>query len=479
MAPIPFPLGSYPGKRGHESAGRLVNAFSEPLGPGAPAVATIKRTAGLRQFSSDVTADETPVTLSGFRGMIAVGNFIYAAFADLLVYIDEDGAVLSVGALSGTQPVSFSRNNKSPVPDIVVTTENASYIVTTTTITEITDGDLPVSTCNTFQDGYTFFGTSSGQIFASGLNDASSINSLDVIQLEAKPDGGVRVVSFDQYLIGFGQTSAEVFSNTANETGFPFTRIAVMPRGLAGFRAVAGFEDGFTKALIWVGDDNGVHVLSGFQPVRISIPDVDRDIEATADKDDLEILVYLAGGHAFAAVSGDAWSWEYNFTTQQWHERASYLHERWRATGNSCRAFGKWLVGDRLSGRILEVTPAVYDEVDGPMIWCVESAPSQSFPDGTLVPRADFNFSPGTGIVTGSQPMQTEPRVAVSWSDNGGLSWGNPLLRGLGPQSETPVVRVNRTGRTGRQGRRWRLEVSDAVYVSFMGGDMAVDRVRA
>jgi hypothetical protein len=67
--------------------------------------------------------------------------------------------------------------------------------------------------------------------------------------------------------------------------------------------------------------------------------------------------------------------------------------------------------------------------------------------------------------------------VEISWSDDGGYAWSNPLRRKLGRQSETlqQISLVACTGRTGWQGRRWRLDVSDPVHVGFMGGTQSED----
>src|SRR5690606_5186776 len=113
MTAIPFPLGSFPGSKPHESGGRLVNAMAEPLGPGAPASAVLKRTPGLKAFTSATTDQGTELT--GFRGAILIGNNLFAAFEDILVYTTSAGGIpIEVGALSGTAPVSFSRNNRAP-----------------------------------------------------------------------------------------------------------------------------------------------------------------------------------------------------------------------------------------------------------------------------------------------------------------------------------------------------------------------------
>ena len=139
--------------------------------------------------------------------------------------------------------------------------------------------------------------------------------------------------------------------NIGNPEGFPFGRVAVIKRGLIAPYAVAGYQDGFGKALVWVGDDNGVHILDGYTATRISTPDVDRDIEALADKSGIECAGLHHSGAAFVCVSSPEWTWEFNLTTQMWNERRSKLRDgtlldRWRGTGDSVFAFEKWLIGD-------------------------------------------------------------------------------------------------------------------------------------
>lgn len=478
MPPIAFPLSSYPGRRTHESAGRLINCYAEPLGPGAPGEAKIVSVAGLMEFSPETTDDVSPIPLEGYRGAILVGSNIFAAFKDILVKIQSDGTVTTIDDLDGEDRVQFSRNNKSPVPDVVATTSLASYLCTISSVTQIADADLISVISNTFQDGYTFYGAAARIVQASAINDAGNVDALDITTAEAKAGDLKRVISYDQHLWIMCDTWIEAFRNTANPTGFPFTRVAVISRGLAGAYAVTGYQDGFGKALVWVGDDHGVHILSGYSAVRISTPDVDRDIEAVADKSTLEMQCYISVGQAFVTLSSPEMprTWEYNLTTQRWHERKSYLLTRWRGTGDCIFAFGKWLIGDTESGKLFEITTNTRKEDAKPLIYRVESAPAQDFPRGMFVSRADFNFAPGTGRVAGEEPIETDPQVGIDWSDNGGLTWSNPLLRPLGRQDTNPRITVLRTGRTSEQGRRWGVTVSDPVYTALLGGEMEANR---
>jgi len=481
MPSIPFPLGSFPGRRTHESAGRLINAYAEPLGPGAVSPAKIVSSAGLLQFTAAMTNDETPVPLAGYRGAILVGSTLYAAFANTLVFIDETGTVTKVpGSLPGTDRVQFSRNNKQPVPDVVATIPSSSYLCSTSAITAFTPPGMSEIT-NVFMDGYTFYADAFGTIQASQINDAATFNALDVTTAQAKAGQLRRLISYDQHLFAMCETWIEVFRNTGNLEGFPFSRVAVINRGLIAPYAVAGYQDGFGKALVWVGDDNGIHILDGYTATRISTPDVDRNIEALGDKLGIEMNCYITSGAAFVSVSSAEWTWEFNLTTQQWSERHSKLRDgttlpRWRGTGDSVFAFEKWLIGDTHSGKLHEITSDARKDDDAPLVMRIESAPTHDFPRGLAVPRADFNFVPGTGRAPGEDPIETDPQIMISWSDDGGLHWSNPLWRSIGRQDTNPEITVLRTGRTAAQGRRWALEISDPVYVGFLGGDMTIER---
>ena len=100
----------------------------------------------------------------------------------------------------------------------------------------------------------------------------------------------------------------------------------------------------------------------------------------------------------------------------------------------------------------------------------------QNFPNRLRIARADFNWVPGVGIVSGAGPTYTNPQVAISISNDGGLNFSNPLLRSLGVQANgVQRVWVTNMGQSGAQGDRWRMDVSDPVYSSFMNATQSSD----
>jgi len=87
-------------------------------------------------------------------------------------------------------------------------------------------------------------------------------------------------------------------------------------------------------------------------------------------------------------------------------------------------------------------------------------------------------YTSGGTAVDVTQPANViTPSVAISLSKNGGISWGNPLIRQLGMQLKTKGVRasVKNMGLSGPQGCRWRVDVTDQVYVGFLGATQSSD----
>jgi hypothetical protein len=467
MVAIPLPVSTFPGERPQEGAGRLINCRAEPLGESGRAAAVRHRVPGLKSFG---TSSE-----STFRGALLNGSTLYVAFDGVVKKLTSaGGAVAAVDTLDGDDRVFFARNNKRTTPDIMIVCQAGAFTLASDNIADLNDSDLPAPTDVCFLDGYFFFGIADGRCFASGLN-ATTVNSNDFITAEAKSDTLYRVIPWNGQLLICSSSSVEVWAGQpVNAAGFPFNRVAVIQRGIAGQGAISGHEDGFGKGLLFVGDDNAVHQLDGYAPTKVSPPDLDRLIEAVSDKDNLDASVYIVSGQPIWALSCDDWTWEFNLATRKWNERRSYQLSRWRGS-RSFYAFGKWMCGDTESGNIGEISRTTFTEFGEPLIAEVWSAPVHAFPRRVRCNRADFDFSPGVGI-TGVDPNETDPQVEISHSDDGGYSFSNPRIRQLGKQGKAKTrVTVINNGMTGAQGRIWKIRMSDQAHFGLMAGDMSAE----
>lgn len=471
MVAIVFPPGTDPNRRVQEAAGRVFNAYAEKLPDGAASPYVLKRAPGLKTF--------TTVSALGCRGLFPIRDAVYAVYSNTLfkVTLTALGAVVStIGIVPGTAPVIITANNKQPEPDIVIVHEYGISRIergTPDRVDLITIANLPSANSACFLDGYIVFSVSDDRLFVTDLNDLS-LSALDFTTSEARSDGLVRVIAVGQLLYAFGNRSCEVYQNAGLPQGFPFTRASVIPIGLGSIFGVAGYEDGFTGQVLFIGHDNRVYQLSGYDARRVSTPALERLIEAEPDKTVFETWVYTVGSHSCFVVSCPRWTWVYDIGEGVWHERQSQGMQRWRAT-LSCFAFARWLVGDARSGAIYELDEATYTDGGEPIRMVLESGPGKAFPNRVAVPRADFDFIVGQGDADGPFYTATDPKVSISWSDDGGQTYGTPVIRQLGGEGQSRTrVTVNRCGAAGPQGRRWRVEVSDPVYTALVGADMTV-----
>jgi hypothetical protein len=458
---IPFPVQTAPGAEQQESGGRIINGYVEELGAQGPYKTTIRRMPGLANFGT--------TTRNGFRGALLSQGNLYSAWNTKLEYHTSAGGVSTpIGNLNGTKRGFFAANNNA-TPDKVFTDPDGN--VATFTPLAVTNGypdpNLPSPNSCDFLDGYIVFTIADGRFFATGVN-VTSVNALSFGRAQAKPGGLTLVRAWGGRLLVCGPIDIEVWTDQAT-IPFPFARSTVIPRGIAGPYCMAGTEDGFSRGPIFVADDNRVYALNGYTPTPVSTPDLDSLIEAVADKTTLEATSFMSHGHAFFQLSCPAWTWVLDVNTSQWFQGDSYLQTRSRRSG-AVYAFGKWLTGDAQTGNIQQITDSAQDEVGSPLRLRIESGPVQNFPGGSAVGRADFYFATGVGQAGGIDPTQTNPSVEISWSDDGGFTWSNPVVRKLGRQA-TPqqlISLVACTGRTSWMGRRWRIDISDPVYASFM-----------
>ena len=457
---IEFPTSSNPGFVPQEGDGRLINAMVEKTGD------QIK---WIRQPGVTEWATSENVT---FRGLaISRDNVVYAAYNETLNRVDSSigGAQVLVGTLSGSGKARFAFN-QNVTPDQVVVSSGITSIFTTSTVSAYPDVDLPTVVDVCFGIGFFFFVTSSGRCYSSGIN-TTTIDAAHFVSAESKPDGLLRCLYFNDQLYLLGPDSIEVWGKPINLALFPLNRVTVIPRGIAGPDCVTGTENGIDLGLIIISKNDQVMRINGYTPERISVPDVERAIANTADKTTIEMTSFVNDGHMFVKVRSPTWCWMYDLTTQCWVERKSYLSDTSR-TAQALSAHGFWIVGDKDSGNLGKINAHDYTEYDQPLIWECWSKRPEPFPFRAVFGPAYFDFVPGQGEATGLDPIQTNPRVNVSWSDDGGLSFVPFRLCDLGRQGVTRLAaKVHLTGSTGPYGRIWKVRVSDPVYISFRGGD--------
>ena len=464
---VPFPTSSAKG-RFAESGGRLINAYAEKLGDGR---VKISRVPGIRPIIE--VAD-----YSHCRGMIEINDVALEALDDRLGTITLSGGnyvVADIGAFSGSETVYFARNNKSPTPDIVAVTDSTAFVIDMTTgASSYPDADVgsPNSVC--FLGGYFIFSYGNARMRATGLND-TAINTLDTAFAESKPDGLTRVIALGKNLYACGPQTIEIWPNTGNATGFPFSYLGTIPRGIAGPDAIAGWENDWSNALIFAGSDNVVYRINGNIPEPISSPSVSKDLERLADKSTLRAIVYEHEGHSVWCLSCADWTWCYDIASGSWFERRSYGAYTWRASA-TVKCFGKWVIGDGSTGKFGVIDPDHGYEFGDALTMDATSSTISGFRSRFSMPRLDLDIMAGVGIATGADPIETNPVVSISRSIDGGVTFGNPWVREIGAQGEyRKSVNVKRLGTASAKGAQIKVQCSDPRPVSLFGGQLQVE----
>jgi hypothetical protein len=447
--------------------GSLINVIMEQIGSGA---ILYKRAPGV---SSYATSSSGSNHCRGF--VLANPGTVLVIFNGFVEALTASGGVVtmtSLGHLDGTRIVSVAVNNKTPTSDIVCVTENGAFTLHAASApTAYPDGNVGFPNSVTFADGYFFFTYGNGTCIASALN-GTSINLLNQITINSASDGCVRGIWFAQTLFLFTPSRCEAWTDTANPTGFPFSRSAVIPRGLINAQAIAGYESNFTSTLMWVGSDSIVYSMRGYVPYRLSTNDMERRIQDVSDKTTLRANVYMNDGHAFWQLSSSDFTFVYDITNSVWQERNSHAQSFSRIE-QSIYAFGSWIVGDYATGNIGIIDGDAFSEYGNSHQWEITSLPVVQFPKTMTVPRFDANFITGTGISDGVGQTETDPVVSISWSKDGGATFGAPVQRALGRGGKNgQVVTILQTGQVTRYGRVWKMKVADPVYVGLMGATM-------
>lgn len=469
MADIVFPTSSSRGPRPQEGGGRLINAYAEKAPAGAASKIIWRRSPGLTQIAETLSHSHT-------RGFLDCGGTTVIVIFDERAYaLTESASVFALtnlGALAGSLPVTMARNNNASPQQVAVTENGAFNVFTGSAPTAFADVDLPVPNSVSFLDGYFLFTIGDGRIFATDLN------SVSVSALSFTTEQGLQLrrgVVYAGRFYAFGDKWTGIYKN-AGTSPFPLSREVQMPRGIVGTHAIAGWEQGWANELAWAGDDFIPYRTKGYQETPMPHDDVSRDIQdavLAGDGNLLEAHVYMHGSHAFWSLTYPGhWTWEVNLTTGEWNERLSYGQGDWRAR-RSVKAFNRWIVGDDDSGKLFSVSGTEYREGDNPLIWHVESGIMAGFPARLAIPRADFAITAGVG----SSASVADPQVQISWSLDGGATYGNPVLRSLGAEGDARShPYVTRGGLSKGQGVRYRLRVSDAVHVGFAGGQLALEK---
>lgn len=359
---------------------------------------------------------------------------LYAAIGDRIYTFDSLLIPNNIGTLSTiTGNVSIAANNNNEV--IFVDGVNG-YIFDegTTTFSTITSPGFPGSPeFVVYIDGYFIVNEgNSPRFFVSELNQGTSWDALRFDSLTAEPNNVVGLGVVHRQLFVIGQISTEVFYN-AGGSDFPFRRQnnLILPYGCAAAGSIATGQN----RLFWLSnDENGVGsvvMTDGTIPVRVSTPNVDIAIQSYENVGDANGYIYKIDGHIFYELSFTTanHTWIYDLTTNKWFEREYEGENRYKAQAHSY-FLGKHYILLYDEGNLYELS-SQYSEHANSMFRRERTGIriKDKMTHRIIVNEIGINFLQGVGKENG---IYEDPKVFLSLSEDGGVSFGECILASLG-----------------------------------------------
>lgn len=427
MPQVPFGVQSYQHASLPLSCQRLINSYLEPAPPAAKTSAAIVAAFGIKDY---LTVGTGPL-----RGAILVNRVIYVTSGNFL-YSIQGGITSQLGAIAGSGRVFMASDGSH----LVIIANGPGYVWNGSTLTSIS-GDFPGYQWMTYLDGYFIGGPGDRTFYINHTAfDPTVFNALDFASAESTPGNIVASITDHREIFLFKTDAVEIWYNSGN-ADFPLSRTA------SGFMEIGCTSRfGVTKAdnsVFFAASDGTLRRVNGYTPVRISTTAIEQAITDYASQECFAHS-WIENGHTMVAFTFIENTFVYDCSTQLWHERQSYGLDNWRAAF-VLRGDNVTLVGDSNSNRLGILDAQTFAEWEEPLVSRAISPTTPNVPHASL----ELEFETGQGTVD-----NTDPKVMLLFSEDGGRTWGNEIWRSLGQRGDFKRKALyNRLG-TPRLGNR-------------------------
>lgn len=408
--------------------------------------------------------------VGAIRGLYAVADVVLCVAGQTLYVIKENQPVL-VGEILGFGLVQFADNSLQ----VMLVTDGYCYQYTLETgelsLIEIGDDFMGAGSVTFLDSRFIWSVPKSGKIQWSNLLSTKS-TALSYATAESRSDNLVRVVACNGQLWLIGEKTTEIW-NTTGSSDSPFIRQsgAYIPLGCMAKNSVAVFG----ASLIWLAQSEHGHcqvVMSqGYQAQRISNHAIEQEISGYARVDNAYAFSYQREGHNFYVISFPTAqkTWVFDSATGVWHERSFFnwalaKHEHHRAV---CHCFnGEHWVGDRKRAIVYCLDDKAESD-NGHVIVRERVTPCIS-PHGQRLIFDELQVFCQVG-----QKSDSEPKILLDWSDDGGVTWSNDRMGSIGAMGEFKKRVIFR--RLGQSFNRvFRLRMTDTGRLVVTGAKVKV-----
>lgn len=473
MARIELISSAYAGRSVIASGQECVNLYAEinQADPQAPAQVTYYPTPGTVLYVD-------PNFARSARGAYttSIGTSYYVVGPNVY-YVLNNQTVVLVGNIADRLSQVYMVDNGLTV--VLVDGVNGYVIdISTNAFAQITDPNFYGADFVALLDTFYIFNNPATNQFYISISNAdftllSTIGAFDPLDIAAKagfndPIVGIASVHRELWLIG--NRTTEVWIGTgAADFYFQQQQGAYINHGCAAQYSIATMD----VLLFFIMQDqqgNGIVVQGqGYDLTEISTPRIVSEFKSYITLADAISFCFQLGDHAFYAVIFPTANkgWLYEVKTKQWSEwnwcddDGNFLRPR----ANCCMfAYGVILVGDWENGKLLKLTLDVFKDEDQPIIRV------RTFPHLTdnnqKVSYNSFQADMEVGTII---DQEADPMVSLSWSDDKGVTYGNPIDQSLGKTGNyLAVPSWNRLGQA--RDRIFKLQWSADCVTALNGG---------
>lgn len=444
--------------------------FVPAVGPSyalADRKSAVQRSVNLFLREIEAPGEDKPAILASVPGLVEhldIGATIRGSYATdtrwfvvagSTLYELTSGAAVSRGTLSTSSGYVCMKHGRD---QLALVDGSNGYVLnlSTNVFSTITDVDWRGSNWVEELDGYfIFFDPGTDQFYLSSIDDATTLDALDFSSADAAPDDITthRVMKRELYLMG--SRSIEVWINSG-DSDFPFTRYNSTPIdiGVCGQRACIRAAD----TLVFVGQtERGrgyVYIMQGHQPVRISTRAVEEALASSTDLTQVSMWSYHVEGSEFVAVNapGMTTTWVWDAATKQWHERAKLVDGEWAAWPTDEVTFFDGEHYATYGTKTYRLDDETYT-IAGDPLRRERTWPHLVSPSMERVAYRGLELACTTGH---------GGNVTLEISNDGGFTWGSPLIRSLGVTGQwMQPVRWHMLG--SARDRVFRIRCSDDV----------------
>ncbi len=482
---IPFVGPTYNPSSVNIDCQRSVNWYPEINPQSSKAVVSMTGTPGTTLFCASGA--------STVRGLHAFNNLMFVVIANHLYSIDASGALSgSLGDLNTvTGRVSIKDNGVSSAglggDQLIIVDGLNGYIYNVSTYTfsviPVAGGFVANPIAVEFIDGYFVVAFNNSMKYSvSDLYNGLSWNALATSPVSATSDPIIGVANVHEQLWFLKQFNSEAWYNAgvATSSGSPFVRIsgAVVDYGLVSPWAVCRADNTiFWMAVVRNGDESslvGVVKLNGYTPEPITPPAIAYRMGLWTTLSDVISYSYTQSGHTFCVFTSPTHdqTFVYDTTTGMWHERSTWKGNPYsigrHLSDSYCFFAGKHCVTDYRNGNVLEFREDVYTDYNTPAVdplVSIRQTQHQHEKNGMM--RRVFYHRLQVDMETGVEGGTDSPSAALSWSDDGGHTWGSEsvLMGGIGEFKKRMVWKRLGSSRD----RVFRLMISDPVKRVLLG----------